>query len=120
MWLQRCELGDGVESGSFPRKWKGSLSEGSAVTFLTWRPVSCCFLGQGRRGWAGGHVWEGCLPTLAVGHAPWSMGHPEPMPTEPTASPQGLAGGARGAGGGIWTHCVVASHELRVPQEERR
>ena len=23
----------------------------------------------------GGRVWEGCLPTLAVGYAPWRGGH---------------------------------------------
>lgn len=69
----------------------------------------------------GGCVWEGCLPTLAVGYAPWRGGHlrggPDVLETNSTPSLRAV-GGAHRQRGSVWTRWVVVSHELRVLGEE--
>ena len=71
----------------------------------------------------GGRVWEGCLPTLAVGYAPWRGGHlggwgAVALETTTTPSLRAVRGAHRQRGS-VWTLWVVASHELRVPREKR-
>ena len=72
----------------------------------------------------GGRVWEGCLPTLAVGYAPWRGGHlggqgggPDVLESNSTPSLRAV-GGAHGQRGSVWTHWVVVSLEFRVLGEE--
>ena len=114
----------GVESGYFPRKPKCSLSESSAVTFLAWRPVSCCLQGQGQEGMGGRACLGRLLAHLGSGVCPlerWAPrgagGGPDVLESNSTPSLRAV-GGAHGQRGSVWTHWVVVSLEFRVLGEE--
>ena len=69
----------------------------------------------------GGRVWEGCLPTLAVGYAPWRGGHlgggrgggPDVLESNSTPSLRAV-GGAHGQRGSVWTPLSSGCWEKRL------